>query len=894
MKKPLRILIVEDNPADAKLVLAELRAFGFEPAWKRVETEAEFLREITLSPEIILSDYSMPEFSGLRAAELLQASGLDIPFILISGTVGEDVAVEAMRYGATDYLLKDRIARLGSAVERALRESQARRESKAGAAALVSLQNQLRRTLEFSPAVVYSLKVEGARVTLQIVNENITRLLGFTVEECMSTDWWAGRLHPEERESQFANVPLTLERDTFTCEYRVRHKSGHYVWLEDHRRTVRDAAGHPVEISGVWIDITERKRTEAELRWKTALLEAQVDSALDGILVVDKEGKQILQNQRMSDLWKIPPHIANDKNDAVQLEFVTKQAKNPRQFLERVSFLYSHPDEISRDEIELMDGTILDRYSAPVRDKAGSHYGRIWTFRDITERKRMEASHARLAMSVEQASENVVITDTRGTILYANPAFEKTTGYTVAEALGKNPRILKSGKHDAAFYEQMWGALRRGEVWRGRITNRRKDGALYEEEATISSMRDDSGKVVNYVAVKRDVTREVQLEAQLLQSQKMEGIGQLAGGIAHDFNNILAAIMMQAELTGMVENLPGDAQEGLVALRASAERAANLTHQLLLFSRKEVMQSRQLDLNEIVTSLAKMLRRIVREDARLELHLHSSPLLIFADAGMLDQVLMNLVVNARDAMPNGGWIIIETTEEVISAGEAELNPEASVGRYARLSVSDTGCGMTLEIQARIFEPFFTTKEVGKGTGLGLATVFGIVKQHKGWVEVCSEVGKGSTFRVFLPATDAPAEAGPAKGKTALKSPGGSETILVAEDNEQVRMLTRVVLERHGYKVLEASDGVEAQKIWAEHQDRVALLLTDLIMPGGVDGRELAARLQSQRPELKVIFTSGYSADIAGRELKLKAGQKFIQKPCPPHQLLQMIRDCLDG
>jgi signal transduction histidine kinase len=426
---------------------------------------------------------------------------------------------------------------------------------------------------------------------------------------------------------------------------------------------------------------------------------------------------------------------------------------------------------VSRDEIELIDGTILDRYSSPVRGNTGKYYGRIWVFHDITEQRKVEA--------------------------------------------------------------------------------------------------------------------------QLRQSQKMESIGQLAGGIAHDFNNILAAIMMQADLARTVKDTPEEVRKDLAVIEAAAQRAANLTRQLLLFSRQQVMQPRQLDLNEVVTSLTKLLQRLIREDVSLQLHLHSTPLLTYADVGMLDQVLMNLTINARDAMPKGGRLIIETAEKIIDAEQAAVNPETSPGRYVWLSVSDTGCGISPEVLPRIFEPFFTTKEVGEGTGLGLATVFGIVKQHHGWLKVYSETGKGTTFQVFLPASEASAEA-QAELAAKPRPRGGSETILVAEDDNSVRMLTRVVLERNGYHVLEAADAVEAQRVWTEHHGRIALLLTDLVMPGGVDGRELAARLQTQRPGLKVIFTSGYSANFAGRELALNAGQTLVQKPCPPDQLLETVRKCLDS
>jgi two-component system cell cycle sensor histidine kinase/response regulator CckA len=500
-------------------------------------------------------------------------------------------------------------------------------------------------------------------------------------------------------------------------------------------------------------DITIRKRTEEELQWKTALLEAQVHSSLDGILVVDDHGKILVQNQRLTELWKIAAHGSDPEDDAVQMKLLAAQTQQPREFEERVAYLDSHPNELSRDEIQLTDGSVLDRYSSPVRDQSGKHYGRIWTFRDVTERKRSEESHARLAMAVEQSVETVVITDTHASILYANPAFERTTGYKLAEVLGRNARILKSGNHGEEFYRVMWETLMRGETWSGHFVNRRKDNSLYEEEATISPIRDESGVIVNYVAVKRDVTREKELEAQFLQSQRMDSIGKLAGGVAHDFNNILSVILMQCALSRTVENTPAEVREGLAEIATAAERAATLTRQLLLFSRKQVMQSRQLDLNEVVASLASMLRRVLREDVSLELRLHPTPLMTYADAGMLDQVLMNLTINARDAMPGGGRLVIETAERFVDAGQDHQSLAAPPGQWVWLGVSDTGNGIAPEILPHIFEPFFTTKDVGQGTGLGLATVFGVVKQHKGWIKVHSELGQGTTFRVFLrPAT----------------------------------------------------------------------------------------------------------------------------------------------
>ena len=506
--------------------------------------------------------------------------------------------------------------------------------------------------------------------------------------------------------------------------------------------------------------------------------------------------------------------------------------------------------------------------------------------------RKVEEARALLATAVDQSGEAIVITDTRGTILYVNPAFEKSTGYTSAEALGQNPRILRSGTQDAEFYRGMWETLSRGEVWNGHFFNRRKDGTLLEEDATISPVRDATGAIVNYVAVKRDVTREVQLEAQFRQSQKMDGIGQLAGGVAHDFNNILAAILMQTELVATTEGLPGKVREGLREIAEYTERAASLTRQLLLFSRRQVMQPRDLDLNELVTSLTQMLQRIIGEDVRLQLNLHPKALMTHADPGMLDQVLLNLVVNARDAMPGGGRLFIETSERIFSPEEAASIPDVSPGRKVCLRATDTGAGIAPDSIGHIFEPFFTTKEIGKGTGLGLATVFGIVKQHGGSLAVESELGRGATFQIFLPATGK-TRALPDEPSAKPAPRGGTETVLLVEDEDAVRLLTRVLLERAGYKVLEATDGVQAMRLWEQHHESIRLLLTDMVMPEGVSGRELALCLQGLKPSLRVIFFSGYSAEIAGRQLALKHGQNFMPKPFSTQQLLEIVRRSLD-
>jgi two-component system cell cycle sensor histidine kinase/response regulator CckA len=336
-------------------------------------------------------------------------------------------------------------------------------------------------------------------------------------------------------------------------------------------------------------------------------------------------------------------------------------------------------------------------------------------------------------------------------------------------------------------------------------------------------------------------------------------------------------------------------QNGLLRVHEDAKRAAALTRQLLFFSRRQVMQLRNVDLNEIVNQTAAMLRRIIGEDVRLELKLSSAPLQTRVDSGMIDQVLMNLAVNARDAMPEGGELRIETLEQVVDEETARRHIGAIAGRFVTLSVSDTGGGIPAEVLPRIFEPFFTTKEVGKGTGLGLATVTGIVQQHGGWIKVESEPGKGTCFQVFLPAhayevvktkavqTDFPG-----------RRTGGSETILLVEDEPGVRTPMRRLIEKSGYRVLEAPDGVEALRIWKNQRENVSLLITDLVMPGGISGKQLAKSMVAEKPELKVIYSSGYSVDLASSQMALHGSEILLQKPFTPNQLLETIRNCLDG
>jgi signal transduction histidine kinase/ActR/RegA family two-component response regulator len=400
-----------------------------------------------------------------------------------------------------------------------------------------------------------------------------------------------------------------------------------------------------------------------------------------------------------------------------------------------------------------------------------------------------------------------------------------------------------------------------------------------------------SGRVVHCYA--EDTTERLNLEAQLRQSQKMESIGQLAAGVAHDFNNILTIIQGHSSALLSKENLPKDISGPLQAVYFAAERAASLTRQLLMFSRKNTMQLRHLDLIEVVGNMNKMLPRLLGETIALQFQTPGTLPFVQADAGMIEQIVLNLAVNARDAMPAGGTLTVSLDAVTIDAAAAQKNSEAREGKFIRLRVADTGCGMDAVTLAHIYEPFFTTKEIGKGTGLGLATVYGIVKQHDGWIEVNSEPGKGTAFSVFLPVEESFIEPKDEEIEHPHSVPGGAETILVVEDEQVLREMACDILQSYGYKIMEANSGREALTIWKEAGIRVDLLLTDLVMPEGVSGVDLAERLLDDRPDLKIIFTSGYTAGEINPELLARSQAHFLQKPYTHAQLAKMVRNCLD-
>jgi len=494
----------------------------------------------------------------------------------------------------------------------------------------------------------------------------------------------------------------------------------------------------------------------------------------------------------------------------------------------------------------------------------------------------------KLSCVVEQSPASVIITDLQGQIEYVNPKFTEVTGYSLEEVRGKNAWIPETGETLPEEYRKLWETITSEAEWHGVFHDKRKDGTLFWERASISPVRDTSGTITHFIAVKEDITDQKSLEDQLRQAQKMEAVGQLAGGIAHDFNNILTAVIGYAHMLKM--KLKDDKKLGSYAdnILSLSDRAANLTQSLLAFSRKQIINPRPVNLNEIIRTVEKLLSRIIGEDMQLKAVLSARDLIIMADHLQIEQVLMNLATNARDAMPEGGRLTIGTEDVDIDHEFIKEHGYGTEGAYAVMSVTDSGAGMARETREKIFEPFFTTKETGKGTGLGLSMVYGIIKQHDGYINVYSEPGEGTTFRIYLPLIEAKADEIKPDFIKSLET--GTETILLAEDETEVRAFTRKLLEEYGYKVIDAKDGDDTIDKFKLHKDKIELVILDVIMPNR-NGREVCEAIKKITPDIKVLFTSGYPADhIDGM---IGKGSVFILKPVSPTKLLQKIREVLD-
>jgi len=504
-----------------------------------------------------------------------------------------------------------------------------------------------------------------------------------------------------------------------------------------------------------------------------------------------------------------------------------------------------------------------------------------------------EARGARdfLRSIAEHSPAGIVTTDVRGRITYWSPRAEELLGYRADEMLGRPVAGLQRGGREAAR------ALMRRLRAEDRIREHEaeilaRDGRWVECRFSLALLRDSAGAVIGTLAILEDTSERKRLEAQLRQAQKMEAIGRLAGGIAHDFNNLLAVIMGHSDLIKGVLRKGDALAHDVEQIRRASERAATLTRQLLAFSRRQFLQTQVIDVNTLVGNLATMLRRLIGEDVQLELRLDPDAGRVSADPGQLEQVVMNLMVNARDAMPQGGRVILETAPAVLDQAFVVAHPGSTPGAHVRLSIHDTGGGMGPDVLSHLFEPFFTTKEPGRGTGLGLSTVYGIVKQHRGYIDVQSEPGRGSTFGVYLPRVDTKSAPSERPVPRERLTPGGRETVLFVEDEVALRDLMHRVLAKGGYTVLAAGDGLEALALVEAHPGRVDLVVTDVVMPR-MSGPELASRIRARDPRVRLLYVSGYTADQLRPQTDLGADATLLPKPFTSDGLLRKVREVLD-
>ncbi len=772
MKSRLDVLIIDDSPDDAQLIVRELSRNGYEVHSLRVETSDALQHALNNGRwHIVLCDFAMPRFTGEAALSLVKSSGLDLPFIFVSGTIGEETAVRAMKAGADDYVMKDRLARLAPTIARELRES------------------------------------------------------------------------------------------------------------------------------------TERRRVEEGLRKQTRMNRALFNQAASCFLLFDRDCRIIQVNEAYASYFGMKPEdfpgrsayeFGNDDTTDEYFQSVVDQVVQSKTAIRFAGFRYrwpKHPPERV---------TYWDSVLQPILDESGEVEFIFFSAIDVTEAKRAEEALRASEQRFRQVTENIdevfwLTTPHKDEMIYISPAYSRVWGRS-CESLREDPQSWLEAIHpeDRERVRVSATSMQGSGAYDLEYRIIRPDGAVRWVHDRAFPIRDSDGKVFRIAGVAEDVTDRRHLEDQLHQSQKMEAIGRLAGGVAHDFNNLLAVIQMACSVLLTNPDNSRDVQEGLQQVLAASERAANLTRQLLTFSRRDVTQARDIDLADVTGGMTRLLRRILGEDLALETRIAHGLPLVHADPGMMEQVIMNLAVNARDAMPDGGRLLISLDVVEVSpedvAGHSGVG--AVAGRFVRLLVEDTGCGIPADDLPHIFEPFFTTKQAGKGTGLGLATVFGIVERYNGWIDVTSEIGHGTTFAIFLPALAGTAAAAQ-RERPAAKMPAGKESILLVEDDPAVRRLARISLEHCGYRVHEAESAGMALEIWETLKDQIDLLFTDLIMPGGMSGRELAECLTERQPGLKVIYSSGYSHDVIPSELRLNPGYNFLQKPYHLAEMAETVRRCLD-
>ncbi len=900
--KHLKLLNIEDSESDSALLKMELERSGFLIESERVET-AEGLREMLREREwdVIISDYSLPGFSGLDAFEILKQSGLDIPFVMISGTIGEETAVAAMKAGISDYLMKDNLGKIGPTIEREMADAAVRKARHEAERALAESEEDFRGLVEATTQYVWELDARG---NLAQFPQWWLDLTGQDFEVSRNYGW-AEFIHPDDREDVTSAYTNALEKQTQVfVTLRIRDKEGIYRYYAARGVPLRRPDGTFRKWICTLADISERmlaleavKKSEAEFR-------ELFENANDLIYTHDLEGNFTSLNRAGETITGYPREEALKLNvmDVVAPEFreLAKEKTQTKLGGERST---SYETVIIRKD----GGRVTLDLSTRLIHKDGAAVGVQGIARDISQRKMAEEALRRSEQQLRVVTDTVpaviAYVDNEQICRFANRTYCEWLGKPIEDVIDRHLSEIQTEESYKLILPEIEAALS-GERFTLERTSNIRDAREDSDEPRhlrldyVPDINAD-GTVLGYFAFAIDLSETKQAqealrnsEEQLMQAQKLESIGRLAGGIAHDFNNMLTAITGYSDLALRRMKADDPLRHHVEEILKAGKRSAELTNQLLAFSRRQMLQPRIIDVNHVITDTMVMLRRLIGEDIDLTVQLGEEMASVNVDPGQLSQILVNLVINSRDAMPEGGSIVIETGNRKLDQTYSSEHHNTPPGDYVMIAVSDNGVGMDEETRSQIFEPFFTTKEVGKGTGLGLSTVYGVVKQSNGNVWVYTEPGQGTTIKIYLPSAEAIA---PAEG---LKAPSGqirfgTETILLVEDEDVVRNLSREVLQSCGYTVIEASNGVEALEIFERMPRRIDLLMTDVVMPQ-MGGRDLAKKILELQPDIKILFTSGYTDSAAVRHGVLEKGSNFIAKPFTFGQLAGKLKEVFTG
>ncbi|HOP96041.1 MAG TPA: response regulator [Verrucomicrobiota bacterium] len=905
-----RVLLVEDDEDDfiiTRDLLSHIPGKRFVLDWARNCDEG--LRLMVLNQhDVCLVDYRLGAHTGIELMRMAREAGSQTPVILLTTSDQHQVDLEAMEAGASDYLVKGGLT--PDWLERSIRYTIQRKRATAIAAfeqarlaafgAEIGLALTRRDTLDgilhrcamamaqyLNAALAQIFTFDAGQSTL-----NLRANAGSLVEKNGDGKLPLMRIEPDQIAEgrpilvrQLLSDPRLLNRAEAEAAGLASYAACPLV-LEDKLIGLMSIfSQHPLseqvgqEMASVANGIAlciERKRSEEALGASERKYQSVVESIKEVIFQMDRSGNFTFLNPAWTAITGF------DVAESLGTCFLDYVHEDDREHNRRVfTELMELRRESFRHETRYLtrDGTVrwVEVNVQAIVNRDGSIGGASGSLSDITDRHLAEMQIQKLAAFPRVNPNPVLEISADGALTYANDA-----AWEMARNLGQREVLAILPPDAPAIVRE---CLASGEK------KLRKTLIINGRTLSWSFFPVVSSQVVHCYG--GDVTDVLNLEAQLRQSQKMECVGQLAAGVAHDINNVLTVVQGRAGLLLNTAAPGSDMERSLKQISMAAERAARFIRQLLMFSRKQVIQTKALSLNNVIHNLENMLSRMLGEDIALETVCAPDVPRVEADTGMIEQVIMNLAVNARDAMPRGGKLIISTSVEDISDADAARHAGATPGRFVCMTVSDTGCGMDAKTLERIFEPFFTTKETGKGTGLGLATVYGIVRQHRGWIDVQSAVGEGTTFRIYIPA----AEQSHGYATDFITKPGavrgGNESVLVVEDEPGLRDLVQQVLRAYDYRVAIASSGTEALRVWDEHQGRFDLLLTDMIMPGGMNGQDLAQELKRRKPDLKVVISSGYSSDLIGKDLA-RGGSVFLPKPYLPAQLASVVRECLDG